>query len=185
MLLKEDIVMAQKKLLVIVDYQHDFVDGSLGFEKAKLLDAPICNKIKKYTDNGDDVVFTIDTHEQKYLLTNEGKHLPVKHCIRNTPGWNLYGETAKLSKGKLLIEKSTYGSVELADFIRTQKYASIELCGVVTDICVIANAVIAKSASPESDIIVDAKCVASSNPKAEQKALDTMENLHIEVIGRD
>ena len=110
--------MASKKLLIVVDYQRDFVDGSLGFAGAEKLEQPICDKIREYTAAGDDVIFTMDTHEQKYLLTNEGRHLPVKHCIKGTPGWPLYGKVADLAAGRTHIEKPSFGSVALAEWLK-------------------------------------------------------------------
>lgn len=174
--------MAGKKLLIVVDYQRDFVDGSLGFAGAEKLEQPICDKIRGYTAAGDDVIFTMDTHEQKYLLTNEGKHLPVKHCIKGTPGWQLYGKVADLAAGRTLIEKPTFGSVALAEWLKGKHYSVIELCGLVSSICVISNAVIAKAASPESEIIVDARCTAGADERLHREALDIMKNLHVQVV---
>ena len=176
--------MLKNKLLVVVDYQNDFVDGSLGFERAKQIEPAVCDKISSYLSNGYDVVFTMDTHPQKYLFTSEGRHLPVKHCIKGTPGWNLHGKVAELAQGHTLIEKPTFGGLELARYIESKNYSEIELCGIVSNICVISNAVMAKAASPESEITVDALCVASNDPDMEQKAFDIMENLHVRVVIR-
>ncbi len=178
--------MIAKRLLVVVDYQRDFVDGSLGFEAAKALEDPICQRIREYYAIGGKVVFTMDTHEQKYLLTNEGKHLPVKHCIKGTAGWELYGKVARFATGENQIEKPTFGSIALADYIKENgPFASIELCGVVSNICVISNAVIAKAASPESKIIISKRLIASNDGELENKALDLLENLHATVTDRD
>ena len=176
--------MIRKKLLVVVDYQRDFVDGALGFEGAKALEKPILDKIHEYAASGNDVVFTLDTHEQKYLLTNEGKHLPVKHCIKGTAGWELYGRVERVADGMTKIEKPTFASLGLAEYIKNKNYSTIELVGVVSNICVISNAVIAKAASPESDILVDATLVASNDATLHNKALDILENLHVTVINR-
>ena len=170
------------RLLIVVDYQKDFVDGALGFEAAKAIEDSICNKINQYLREGDEVVFTLDTHEQKYLFTNEGKHLPVKHCIKGTPGWQLFGKVARLAEGKKAFEKPTFPSLELANYIAANKYKTIELAGVVSNICVLSNAVMAKSAAPDCQIVVDSKCVASHDPEMEQKCFDIMRNLHIEVL---
>ena len=178
--------MIANKLLVVVDYQRDFVDGSLGFEAAKLLEGPICERIREYYAKGYDVVFTMDTHEQKYLLTNEGKHLPIKHCIKGTSGWELYGKVKNLAKDEKMLRKPTFASLALAEYIQQNgPFSSIELCGVVSNICVVSNAVIAKAASPESEIIIDKRLIASPDEVMENKALDLLENLHATVIGRD
>ncbi len=172
------------RLLIVVDYQNDFVDGALGFEAAKAIEGAVCDKINSYLREGDEVVFTLDTHEQKYLFTVEGKHLPVKHCIKNTIGWQLHGKVASLAEGRKCFEKPTFPSLELAQYINGKGYKSIELIGVVSNICVLSNAVMAKAASPDSRIIVDASCIASNDPEMEQKSIDVMRNLHIEVINK-
>lgn len=177
--------MTKKKLLIVVDYQNDFVDGSLGFEAAKDIESAICNKIEKYVKGGHDVVFTLDTHSQKYLLTDEGRNLPVKHCIKGTAGHKLYGKVATLARDKVQIEKPTFASLELAKYIEGKDYGEIELCGVVTNICVISNAVMAKAAAPDCKITVDAACCASNDSEIEEKSYEIMKNLHVTVIGRD
>ena len=110
--------MDGERLLVVVDYQKDFVDGALGFAGAENLDLRIAAKIKRYHDAGDMVVFTYDTHRKNYLTTQEGRKLPVEHCICGTPGWELYGETAKQQKEEdLCFQKPTFPSLELADYL--------------------------------------------------------------------
>jgi len=170
------------KLLVVVDYQKDFVDGALGFEGAKAIEDALCEKINNYLRMGDEVVFTLDTHEQKYLFTNEGKHLPVKHCIKGTAGWQLYGKVARLAEGRKCFEKPTFPSLELAKYIDGKGYKSIELAGVVSNICVLSNAVMAKSAAPDCQIVVDSATVASNDKDMEQKCFDILQNLHVEVL---
>ncbi len=177
--------MTKNKLLVVVDYQNDFVDGSLGFEDAKAIESNICAKIEEYTKSGNDVIFTLDTHSQKYLLTDEGKNLPIKHCIKGTQGHKLYGKVEILARNKVQIEKPTFPSLELAKFIEGKDYGEIELCGVVTNICVISNAVMAKAAAPDCKITVDASCCASNDPNMESMSYEIMKNLHITVIGND
>ena len=158
-----------KKCLVVVDYQNDFVSGSLGFEKAKELDSEIANLIEKYHNNSDDVVFTLDTHYDDYMNTNEGKSLPVPHCIKGTIGHNLYGKVSH--------------SVKESDFeyLKNNRYSSIELVGVVTNICVISNAVIAKIAQPETEIIVNKNLVASNDDKLNDEALSVMSSFQIKI----
>ena len=170
------------KLLVVVDYQKDFVDGALGFEGAKAIEDSLCEKINSYLRAGDEVVFTLDTHEQKYLFTNEGKHLPVKHCIKGTAGWQLYGKVARLAEGRKWFEKPTFPSLELAKYVEGKGYKTIELAGVVSNICVLSNAIMAKSAAPDCQIVVDSSAVASNDNDMEQKCFDILRNLHVEVL---
>lgn len=171
-----------KRLLVVVDFQNDFVCGSLGFEKAKELEKVILEKINEYKD--DDIIFTLDTHEDDYLNTIEGEHLPIKHCIKGTSGHEIYGKIKEISKNYPCIEKETFASKELLHFIENKSftYESIEICGLVSDICVISNAIIAKAASPKSKILVDSKATSSANLQMQEMAFKVMQNLHIEVI---
>ena len=170
------------RLLVVVDYQYDFVDGSLGFAEAVALEKPICDKIRAYRENGDDVVYTMDTHEENYLETQEGRKLPVPHCRRGTPGWQLFGEASKELAGCRSFEKETFGSAALFSFLQQNLYDSIELGGVVSNICVISNAVLAKTARPEAEILVDARCTASNDARLNEMALKVMAGLQITVI---
>lgn len=172
-----------KRCLVVVDYQVDFVTGALGFEKAAALEDIICKKIADYRKNGDEVIFTFDTHPENYLETYEGKHLPVPHCVLGTDGHNLYGRAADMimPNDKCFI-KPTFGSAELFDYLRAGSYRSIELCGVVSNICVISNAILAKTAQPEIDIIVDSRATASNDDSTGEKALDVMRSLQIVVL---
>lgn len=165
-----------KKLLLVVDFQKDFVDGALGFPGAEALDGPIAQKIAAYRSAGDDVAFTLDTHGEDYLHTQEGRKLPVPHCLRGSPGWELYGQVgrARLPEDPVL-EKPAFPSLELGAFLRERGYDQVELAGLVSYICVISNAVIAKAALPEAEILVDARCTAGPDPQLHQKALDVME----------
>lgn len=174
-----------KKCLVVVDYQNDFVSGSLGFPEAVRLEEQIARKIEAYHQAGDIVVFTLDTHREDYLHTQEGKHLPVSHCILNTEGHQLYGRVAALARetDRRFI-KFTFGSDELYQYLTKTAFASIELVGVVSNICVISNAVLAKTAQPETPILVDACAVASNDAHLNEAALDVMESLQIEVSHR-
>lgn len=175
-----------KKILVVVDYQNDFVTGSLGFEKAKALEDAIVRKIEQYKQKGDKVVFTFDTHEKNYMDTQEGKNLPVPHCIKNTEGWNLYGKLAEYcNEAAACFEKPTFGSMKLANYLAENQFDSVELVGVVSNICVISNAVLAKAALPEAEIIVDAACTASNDDSLNEKALDAMQGMQIKVINRE
>lgn len=171
-----------KKLLVVIDYQNDFVDGALGFSGAEKLDELIVKRIEEYEKEGADIVATMDTHFDDYLDTVEGKNLPVKHCIKSTKGWELYGKTGKKLENSRIFEKYTFGSTELGSFMMDNSYDKIELCGLVTNICIITNAIIAKSACPEAEILVDSSLIGSYDETLGQKAIDIMKNLHIRVI---
>ena len=172
-----------KKLLVVIDYQNDFVNGSLGFAGAELLDERIAAKVKAYHKEKDaHVIYTQDTHKKNYLKTQEGKKLPIVHCIRDTEGWDVYGKTAEACGSRdIVIEKPTFGSLELVEICEEEQY---ELVGLVSNICVLSNAVLVKTALPEAEVIVDASCTACADPVMNEKALDIMEGLQITVINR-
>lgn len=182
------------RLLIVVDYQNDFVDGALGFDGAQDLDARIVAKIREYRSAGDQVAFTFDTHPACYLRTQEGRNLPVEHCIEGTFGWRLYGAVAQeLRDGDLVFSKPTFGSADLFCYLlKAQEQApagepafeSIELVGLVSNICVLSNAVIAKAACPEAPIVVDAACTASFDPKLNEEALDVLEGIQVTVTNR-
>jgi len=175
-----------KKCLIVVDYQNDFVTGSLGFPQAVELEDAIADKIAQYRQAGDEVLFTFDTHTGEYLLTREGRYLPVPHCIGGTEGHKLFGRVGELVReDDWCFIKYTFGSDALFDFLRKNSFSHIELVGVVTNICVISNAVLCRTAQPETDVSVDAACCASNDPALGEKALDVMESLHIQVTGRE
>lgn len=174
-----------KKALIIVDYQNDFVSGSLGFPGAAALEEPICRKAGEYLQNEDDILFTFDTHGADYLSTEEGKNLPVEHCLKGGDGWILYGKVAEYcGPDSVCFEKPTFPSFELGEYLRKQGYDMVELVGLVSNICVLSNAVIAKAALPGAHIVVDAACTAGADPILHEKALDVLEGLHVEVLNR-
>ena len=184
-----------KRLLVVVDFQNDFVDGSLGFPGAEKLEVPIAEKIIEYRGAGDEIVFTQDTHPKNYLATQEGTLLPVEHCIEGTPGEEFYGQVSKLmSENDLVFEKSSFGSVGLSIFLARRQnaaeeanvlpFSSIELVGLVSNICVLANVVIAKTVCPEVPILLDARCTASYDKKLHEESLDIMEGLQVHITNR-
>ncbi len=174
-----------KKALVVVDYQRDFVDGALGFAGAEILDGPIYDKIQKELAAGTDLIFTLDTHQPSYLESEEGHHLPVVHCVAGTDGWKLYGSVANcFSQATATFEKPTFGSFELAQFLREGVYDEVELVGLVSNICVLSNAIMAKAALPEARIVVDARCTLSFDPVMHEKALDVLQGVHVEVVNR-
>lgn len=174
-----------KKVLIVVDYQRDFVSGSLGFEKAVNLEHAIAKKIGEYNQSGGEVIFTFDTHSDNYMETQEGRNLPIPHCIKNSEGWGLFGSIASYcSSNTKCFEKPSFGSMELAEYLKENDYVKVEFVGVVSNICVISNAVLAKAALPEAEIIVDAACTASNDDSLNEKALDIMQGMQIKVINR-
>lgn len=170
------------RYLIVIDMQNDFVTGTLGTKEAE---AAADNTIRKIKEFQGKILFTQDTHEEDYLDTQEGKMLPVKHCIRGTAGWRLIPELEAAQKqgGNPVFEKNTFGSVELAQFL-LEKYQekmieSVELVGLCTDICVISNALLIKAHMPELPIVVDASCCAGVSPDKHHAALQTMESCQI------
>lgn len=171
------------KTLVVVDYQVDFVNGALGFPGAEKLEPVILGKIEECRRSGGQVVFTLDTHGEDYLSTAEGRKLPVLHCIKGTPGHGSYGKVAQAVRPEdIVIEKPAFGSLELADLLKRLSPEEVELCGLVTDICVISNAVIAKAALPESRVCVDSAACAAADPQAHERALKVMAGVQIDVL---
>ena len=173
-----------QKLLIVVDYQKDFVSGALGFAGAEKLDAVIAAKIRAYRAEGAEIVLTLDTHGEDYDSTQEGQKLPVPHCIRETDGWRLYGETCALLEDCRAFEKPTFGSAQLFDYLRGSDFGQIELCGLVSNICVLSNAVLAKTALPEAEIIVDAAATSAADAAMNEKALDVLEGIQVTVLNR-
>lgn len=184
-----------KRLLIVVDYQKDFVDGSLGFEGAEKLEEPIAEKIEAYRSVGDEIAFTYDKHHKGYLNTLEGKNLPIEHCIEGTPGFQLYGKiNDMIGDSDPAFTKGAFGSVELAHFLARRQHAadehnvqpfiSIELVGLVSHICVLSNAVIAKSACPDVPVIVDAAATDSYDKGLQEKAFDVLEGICVRVVNR-
>ncbi len=174
-----------KKCLIVVDFQNDFIDGALGFEGAESITNLIVKKIKQYKKEKMDVIYTLDTHNADYLSTEEGKNLPVIHCVEGTTGHriNINVESLIEEDDKQLI-KYSFPSLELGNYLKNKDYDEIELCGLVSNICVISNAVIAKSALPNAHIVVDSLATKSFDPVLHEKTLDVMEGLHIEVKNR-
>lgn len=170
-----------KKLLVVVDMQKDFIDGALGTEEAVKILEPAAEKIRKAKEQGTDIVFTKDTHHKDYLMTQEGRKLPVPHCVKGTEGWELDGRLKDLAEGCLVLEKPSFGSLELAALAKDRDYQEIELIGLCTDICVISNAMLLKAALPEAIIRVDPACCAGVTPESHNNALKAMKVCQIEI----
>ena len=170
-----------KNYLIVVDMQNDFIDGALGTPEALL----IVDKVKEITDNFDgELIFTRDTHGEDYMNTREGKYLPIPHCIKDTHGWEI---TEKLkTDGHLIIDKPTFGSCELADYLvaknTKEPIGSVTLVGLCTDICVISNAMLIKAALPEIDVRICAAACAGVTPESHKNALSAMKMCQIDVI---
>lgn len=171
------------KLLVVVDYQNDFVTGSLGFKGAEKIEDAIIKLIKEYRNNGDEVVYTMDTHQKDYLNTVEGKKLPLVHCIERTEGWELTENIKPLVGGSKVFIKDTFGSKQLGKYVEEHTFDEIHLCGVVSDICVFCDAIIAKTfSSPYTKVYVHKDAVASPSEDTQVRGFETLKYLHIEVI---
>ena len=179
-----------KRTLIVIDMQNDFVTGPLGTEEARAIVPNIEAKIDEYIKNGDEVIFTRDTHDEDYLNTNEGKHLPVPHCIDTTEGWQVIPELDIPECEH--IEKITFGwpfwryIMDWNSGIHYDRYLDeIELVGVCTDICVVSNALILKSMYPQATITVDASCCAGVTPETHKAALTVMKSCQIEVVNEE
>lgn len=171
-----------KKILIVIDMQNDFITGSLKNPEAEKIIPEIREKIAQYVQNGDVVAYTRDTHFDNYLSTQEGKKLPVKHCIKGESGWEICDELKMYAKN--IIDKDTFGSVFLSDVIREfpEDPDEIELCGLCTDICVISNAMILKAEFPEAKISVIGNCCAGVTEESHKTALNAMKACQIEII---
>ena len=163
-----------------MDMQKDFVDGALGTPEAQSIVPKVMDKILNFEGK---IFATLDTHAANYLETAEGKKLPVTHCIENTEGYELYGKVRGcVENDDIVIKKPSFGSLELIDILREKNFDEVELCGLVTDICVVSNAIIAKAALPEAKITVDGNACASFDKAAHKAALQVMKSVQIDVI---
>lgn len=171
----------RKRLLIIVDFQNDFVEGSFSFPEAKDIELRLLELIKQFEESKDDIVFTKDTHDENYLETEEGKHKPIPHCLKNTLGAEIYGRVGEISKKYLIFEKDTYGSRDLYEYLRANDYDEVVLAGLVTSICVFSNAVIVKTALPNAHVIVDTKGSDDPNKELEMKTYDVLRNIDVEI----
>lgn len=164
------------KTLIVIDMQNDFIDGSLGTKEAVAIVEKVKNKIDEYKRNGDEIIFTRDTHMENYLDTPEGKNLPVKHCIKGTNGWQI--KDSLVTDGAKIIDKPSFGYTAWDEM----EFEEIELVGLCTDICVVSNALILKAQFPNAKISVDSSCCAGVTPQTHAAALETMKMCQIEVM---
>lgn len=176
-----------KRILIVVDMQNDFINGSLGTTEAAAIVPNVVNKIASYQH--DTVFATLDTHPDNYLETSEGKKLPVPHCIKGTAGHEIAPavlEELNRCNSCTYLEKPTFGSIDLMHHIQaimnTEEVSSIELCGLCTDICVVSNTLLLKALCPETQIVVDASCCAGVTPATHQAALTTMSMCQIDIV---
>ena len=171
-----------RKLLIVIDMQNDFIDAALGTKEAVAIVDAVKEKIRSYP--AENVIATMDTHAENYLKTQEGRNLPVVHCVKGTDGWQIRPEIADLLKGAKIYEKPTFGSTAMAADLREQsekEEIELELIGLCTDICVVSNALLLKASMPEVKITVDAACCAGVTPDSHNAALETMKMCQIEI----
>lgn len=185
--------MNTSKLLIVVDMQNDFIDGALGTKEAQAIVPKVCEKIRNWDG---EIRFTVDAHYPNYLRTQEGRNLPVEHCMCGTDGAKISKEIVKAYKSRTLDDefpqlpviytKNAFGSRRMIEDMKKEEayddfFVSIELIGLCTDICVISNAVLIKSFFPEIEISVDASCCAGVTPQSHKNALEAMKMLQIEI----
>ena len=172
-----------RKILIVVDMQNDFIDAALGTPEAVAIVEAVKEKIRSYPS--EDVIATMDTHGEKYMETQEGKYLPVPHCIKGSDGWQIRPEIAELLAGAKIYEKPTFGSTAMAEDLKEiagKEEIELELIGLCTDICVVSNALLLKAMMPEVRISVDAACCAGVTPEKHLAALETMRSCQIQVV---
>ncbi|XME04528.1 cysteine hydrolase family protein (plasmid) [Lachnospiraceae bacterium C1.1] len=173
------------RILVVVDMQNDFVTGALRNEEAIAIVPNLVEKVKNAIEDNDIVIFTKDTHLGNYMETEEGKNLPVPHCIDGTEGWEIIDELIPYTEGRPVIKKYTFGATELGEELRKQlvlkNIEKIEIVGVCTDVCVISNAMVTKAYLPNIPICVDAACCAGISPEGHDTALNAMKATHIHI----
>ncbi len=170
-----------KKILVVIDMQNDFIDGALGTAEALAILPRVEKKLAAFDG---EIIFTRDTHEPDYLETQEGRNLPVPHCIRNSRGWQIHDSLKRyISPDTRIFDKPTFGSVALGEYLSSQKDISDITCiGLCTDICVISNAMLIKAYLPEIPVIVDSSCCAGVTPESHDNALAAMKLCQIQVV---
>ena len=168
-----------KDLLIVVDMQNDFITGALGTQEAQAILPDVAELVKGWAGP---VAFTRDTHGPEYLSTQEGRSLPVPHCLRGTEGWQIADALRPYAANAPVFDKPAFGSLALADWCLGQEADRITLCGVCTGICVISNALLIKAALPETPVRVLAHCCACVTPQSHQTALDTMRLCQVEIL---
>ncbi len=171
-----------KKLLIIVDYQNDFVNGVLGSKQAMKIKTPIYKEIQKYVKNKDQVIFLQDTHDKKYLQSIEGKNLPIEHTIKGSKGWQICEPLNEYATKSNCFSKPTFGSLKLVNYLTKHKFESIQVCGLLTNMCVMVNTIIAQTCQPNTKIFINKKLVASNDKSLEEATFKILKNLFINII---
>ena len=172
-----------RNLLVVVDMQNDFIDGSLGTKEAVAIVDNVIAEIAKYDTK--DIFATRDTHPENYLETQEGKNLPVVHCVKGTDGWQINEKVKTALKDAVVIDKPTFGSKILAEEITKiaeKEDITVTLVGLCTDICVVSNAILIKAYLPEIPVKVIASCCAGVTPESHEAALATMRMCQVQFL---
>lgn len=164
-----------KKTLIVIDMQNDFIDGALGTSEAQAIVDNVKRKIEEYRSDGGEIIFTRDTHGSNYLQTNEGKYLPVEHCIKGTNGW-MIADGIDVPEA-IHVDKPSFGYLGWNEY----DFEEVEIVGLCTDICVVSNALIIKAAFPEIKVSVDSGCCAGVTPESHEAALTTMKMCQIEI----
>jgi len=174
------------KVLVVVDMQNDFVSGALGTKEAVDIVPYVVGRTVDAVNKDETIIFTRDTHSEDYMNTQEGKNLPVPHCISGTEGWEIIPQLREYTEGRTVLNKPTFGSAALGSMLFEMSLydpiESITLIGLCTDICVISNALLAKAFLPEAEVIVDSSCCAGVTPQSHANALEAMKMCQIKVI---
>lgn len=168
-----------KEALVVVDMQNDFLSGSLGSAEAVSVLPAVRKRIASARSTGATIVFTRDTHGDDYFSTQEGRLLPVAHCRKDTEGWQLASDLK--TEGDEVFDKNSFGSLELARYLQAEKFERICFVGVCTDICVVSNALLAKTFCPEAELVVFADCCAGTTKAAHEAALSTLSSCQVRI----
>lgn len=169
------------KILAVIDMQKDFIDGALGTKEAVQIVDAVEKKVEEFLNAGDLVIYTRDTHQTSYLETQEGKNLPVVHCVEGTEGWQIHEKVYK--EGCPIIDKPSFGSLELSEWVAAREDVNeIVVVGLCTDICVISNVMILKARLPEILISVAADCCAGVTPQSHQNALEAMKMCQVNIL---
>ncbi|MBO5285281.1 MAG: cysteine hydrolase [Clostridia bacterium] len=178
-----------QNFFIVVDMQNDFIDGVLGTKEAQSIVENVVKRTQQAVYDGDNIIFTRDTHFEDYLSTKEGEFLPVPHCVKGTDGWQIISALKRFELNHMVIDKETFGSVTLAKIIgeadKIDPVGRVTLVGVCTDICVISNAMLIKATIPNADIRVDASCTAGVTPNSHLNALNALKTCHIVIENED
>lgn len=181
-----------KKILIVVDMQKDFIYGSLGSPEAREIVSNVVAKIKQYKNEGNMIIATQDTHFSDYLSTEEGRKLPIPHCIVNSEGWQIEDGVFDAIRGYdnlMCVNKTTFGSVAMCEKLREliavdeQSEYSIEIIGLVLNICVISNALLVKGYFPEAEISIDLNCTAATSKDDYESACMVLKSCQVDIHG--